>query len=166
MARIAVFPGSFDPVTIGHEQLVRRALSLFDKVVVAIGENSDKRTWLALSDRKRLLLRLFEDEPQVEIASYAGLTVDFCRQCGARFILRGLRTMADFEYEKTIASVNRKMDGDIESVFLCAEDGLSFVQSSVVREVLKYGRPVEGLVPAVLSAEIRRLAAETLSSRP
>lgn len=160
MERIAVFPGSFDPVTIGHEHLVRRALPLFDKLIVAIGENSEKRTWLSVAERRTLLEILFAGEPKVEIKSYAGLTADFCRTCGAQFIVRGLRSALDFEYEKTMAAVNRQLDNGIESVFLCASDGYSFVQSSVVREMLKYGKPVNGLVPAVLAADIQRLAKE------
>ncbi|MDE5703325.1 MAG: pantetheine-phosphate adenylyltransferase, partial [Bacteroidales bacterium] len=146
MERIAVFPGSFDPVTIGHEQLVRRALPLFDKLIVAIGDNSEKRTWLSVAERRALLETLFSGEPKVEVAAYTGLTTDFCRTCGARFLVRGLRTALDFEYEKTIAAVNRQLDNGIESVFLYAADELSSVQSSVVREMLKYGKPADWMV--------------------
>ncbi|MDE7149930.1 MAG: pantetheine-phosphate adenylyltransferase [Bacteroidales bacterium] len=160
MERIAVFPGSFDPVTVGHELLIRRALPLFDRIIVGVGENGEKRTWFTVAERLSFLRELFADEPKVEVASYAGLTTDFCRERGARYMLRGLRTAADFEYEKTIASVNRRLCADVESVFLCAEDGVSFVQSSVVRDLLRHGRPVAGMVTDAIADAVWRLALE------
>lgn len=158
--RIAVFPGSFDPVTVGHELLIRRALPLFDRIIVGVGDNGEKRTWFTEAERVSFLRTLFADEPKVEVASYAGLTVDFCRERGAKYILRGLRTAVDFEYEKTIAAVNKRLDADVESVFLCADADVSFVQSAVVRDLLKHRRSVDGIVPAPIAETVRRLAAE------
>lgn len=160
MERIAVFPGSFDPVTVGHELLVRRALPLFDKIIVGIGGNGDKKAWFTVEERLTLLRMLFADEPKVEVASYTGLTTDFCRERGARYMLRGLRTAADFEYEKTIATVNKRLYADLESVFLCAEADVSFVQSSVVRDLLRHGKQVEGIVPAAIADAVWRMASE------
>lgn len=160
MERIAVFPGSFDPVTVGHEQLVRRALPLFDKIIVGVGDNGEKRTLFSVEERLSLLRTLFADEPAVTVTAYAGLTADFCRENGARFILRGLRNVIDFEYEKTIAAVNRRLDAELESVFLCAEAEVAAVQSSVVRDLLRYGRPLDGIVPAAVAESVGRLFAE------
>ena len=118
MERIAVFPGSFDPVTRGHESIIRRALPLFDHVIVAIGENSEKKSFFTLEKRINWIKEVFADEPAVTVVSYQGLTVDFCKKVNARFILRGIRTSSDFEYERAIAQVNKQMYPELESVFL------------------------------------------------
>lgn len=155
--KIAVFPGSFDPVTVGHEGLIRRALPLFDKIVVGIGVNSEKQAWFSVEERMELLRMLFAKDDKIEVAAYTGLTADFCREQNARYILRGLRTAIDFEYEKTIAAVNKEIYPDVESVFLCAEVDLSFVQSSIVRDFIRHGKPVDGMVPPVIAERIRQM---------
>lgn len=160
MERIAVFPGSFDPVTVGHELLIRRALPLFDRIIVGLGENGEKKTCFPVAERLSWLRTLFAAEPKVEVASYTGLTVDFCKERGARYLLRGLRNAADFEYEKTIALVNKRLYPELESVFLCAEADVSFVQSSVVRDLLRHGKSVAGMLPEAVAEAITRMAAE------
>lgn len=160
MERIAVFPGSFDPVTVGHELLIRRALPLFDRIIVGVGENGEKKAWFSVAERLTLLRKLFVSETKVEVASYTGLTADFCRERGARYVLRGVRNAADFEYEKTIALVNKRLYPELESVFLCAEADVSFVQSSVVRDLLKHGKSVAGMLPDAVAEAVVRMVAE------
>ncbi|MBQ7690946.1 MAG: pantetheine-phosphate adenylyltransferase [Muribaculaceae bacterium] len=145
--RVALFPGSFDPFTRGHESIVRRALPLFDELVIAIGVNVDKRGFLAVEQRKAWIESVFRDEPRVRVVSYNGLTVDAARECGARFLLRGVRTVQDFESEMHLAEVNRELAG-IETVLLYTLPGDSHVSSSIVRELLRYGQDVHHLLPA------------------
>ena len=137
--RIGVFPGSFDPITIGHEDLVRRALPLFDKLVVAIGVNSGKKYLFGLEQRLDWLRAVFADEPAVEVAFYEGLTANFCRSIGARFILRGLRSSPDFEYEKTISQLNTSLAAEVDTVFLISRPAYSHISSSIVRELIRVG---------------------------
>ena len=118
MKKIAVFPGSFDPFTIGHEAIVRRALILFDEIIIAVGANALKKNYYSLSTRKEMINLVFKDEPRVKISHYEGLTVDYCSRNNIGFLLRGLRTAADFEFERAIAQVNKVLAPDIESVFL------------------------------------------------
>ena len=147
MQRIAVFPGSFDPITRGHESVIRRALPLFDEIVVAIGENSEKKSFFPLDRRLRWLDQIFGHEPRIRITTYAGLTIDFCRSENAGFILRGLRTSADFEFERGIGQMNKMMYPEIETVFfLCVPEYVS-VSSSIVRDVLRHGGDVRQFVP-------------------
>lgn len=153
MKRIAVFPGSFDPFTIGHESVLRRSLPLFDKVIVMLGLNSTKNSLFKVEDRKTMIETLFADEPKVEVAVYEGLTVDFCKQVGAGFLLRGLRTSADFEYERAIAQVNKKMYKEIETVFMLTLPEHTPINSSVVREILRYGGDVSQFVPERLNIQ-------------
>jgi len=148
MNRIALFPGSFDPVTIGHVDIVNRALSLFDNIVVGIGVNSSKKTLYPTEKRKEWLGKIFEGKDQVSVEQYEGLTVDFCREIGANFILRGLRTSVDFEFERAIAQMNRTMHEDIETVFVLSSPGLSAVNSTIVREIIKNGGEASKFVPA------------------
>jgi len=148
MNRIALFPGSFDPVTIGHVDIVNRSLSLFDNIVIGIGVNSSKKTLYTTEKRKEWLGKVFEGKEQVSVEQYEGLTVDFCREIGANFILRGLRTSADFEFERSIAQMNRSMQEDIETVFVLSSPGLSAVNSSIVREIIKNGGEASKFVPA------------------
>jgi pantetheine-phosphate adenylyltransferase len=148
MNRIALFPGSFDPVTIGHVDIVNRSLSLFDNIVIGIGVNSSKKTLYTTEKRKEWLGKVFEGKEQVSVEQYEGLTVDFCREIGANFILRGLRTSADFEFERSIAQMNRSMQEDIETVFILSSPGLSAVNSSIVREIIKNGGEASKFVPA------------------
>jgi pantetheine-phosphate adenylyltransferase len=148
MNRTALFPGSFDPVTIGHVDIVKRSLSLFDNIVIGIGVNSSKTTLYAIEKRKEWLSKVFEGQEKVRVEQYEGLTVDFCNEIGAKFILRGLRTSADFEFERSIAQMNRSMHGDIETVFILSSPGLSAVNSTIVREIIKNGGEASKFVPA------------------
>lgn len=145
--KIAVFPGSFDPITLGHESIVRRAVPLFDKVIVAIGVNADKTGYFALETRMKWLKNVFADLPTVSVESYQGLTVDFCRQQNAAYLIRGLRTSADFEFERSVAQVNHKLYEGIETVFMLALPEFVMVTSSIVREIHKFGGDVSQFVP-------------------
>lgn len=147
MKRIAVFPGSFDPITRGHESLIRRALPLFDKIYVAIGVNSEKSNMFPLDKRLGWIRATFTDEPRVEVMHYEGLTVEFCRKVNASFILRGIRTSADFEFERSIGQVNRKIEPGIETVFILSDPEYASLNSSLVREILRYKGDVRAFVP-------------------
>lgn len=142
MERIAIFPGSFDPLTIGHIALIRRALPLFDKIILAVGINTGKQSFQPLEERMKNISRAIADMPQVEVASYSCLTTDFCRQRGAKFILRGVRDNADFEYERKIADINRLIAPDIETVILLADPQNATVSSTMVRELASFGKDV------------------------
>ncbi|HHU25559.1 MAG TPA: pantetheine-phosphate adenylyltransferase [Bacteroidales bacterium] len=144
--RIALFPGTFDPFTVGHESLVRRGLTLVDEVVIAIGVNEAKHSYFPIDKRLQMIRDLYQPEPRVRIESYDTLTVDFAREVGADFILRGIRTVADFEYEKTIAHMNRTLSG-IETILLFTEPAHAHISSSIVRELLRYGRDVSSFLP-------------------
>lgn len=144
--RRAVFPGSFDPITLGHYDIIERGLTLFDEVILAIGVNAEKKYMFSLEERKRFIEDAFKDEPKIKVMTYKGLTVEFCKQQNANFILRGLRNPADFEFEKAIAHTNRKMS-EIETVFLLTSSGKSYISSSIVRDVIRNGGDVTGLVP-------------------
>ncbi|MEI7662040.1 MAG: pantetheine-phosphate adenylyltransferase [Bacteroidota bacterium] len=147
MDRIAVFPGSFDPITRGHESIIRRALPLFDKVIVAIGENSQKSSFFPLERRLAWLHRIFDSEPGIAITSYSGMTIDFCRRENAAFIIRGLRTAADFEFERSIGQMNRLMCPGIETVFLLCTPEYAPVSSSIVRDIIRNGGDAGQFVP-------------------
>jgi pantetheine-phosphate adenylyltransferase len=148
--KIAVFPGSFDPFTLGHENIVQRALVLFDKIIIALGENSSKKYFFDTEKRYRMIHNLYKDNSQIEVDVFKGLTVDFCKEKGAHFLLRGLRNSSDFNYESTIAMLNNKMGDGIETVFLITDPGLSFYSSTVVRDFLKAGKDCSSfLAPAV-----------------
>ncbi len=147
MDRIAVFPGSFDPITRGHVSIIRRALPLFDKMIVAIGENGEKKSFFPLERRMEWLNHIFGHEPGIVISTYSGMTIDFCRREKAKFILRGLRTSADFEFERSIGQMNKLMHPEIETVFfLCAPEFAS-VSSSIVRDIIRNGGDVKQFVP-------------------
>ena len=139
MNRIAVFPGSFDPVTAGHYDLIQRAMGLFDRVIVAIGQNADKQSYFDTETRLRMIRELFAGNDRVEAVVYSGLTIEYCRQRGAGYLIRGLRTSADFEFERAIAQANRQMMPEIETVFLLTSPSHAHISSSIVREVLRYG---------------------------
>lgn len=151
MERVAVFPGSFDPFTIGHESVLTRAMPLFDKIIVMLGVNHAKGGFFSIDDRKRMIEELFEHEPKVEVRIYSGLTVDFCKGVGAMHILRGLRTAADFEYERAIAQVNKKMYPNIETIFMLTMPEHTPINSSVVREIMRYKGDVSQFIPAKLN---------------
>ncbi len=142
----AIFPGSFDPITNGHFDIIKRGVSLFDEVIVAIGVNAVNKYMFSLEDRKRFIEEAFKDEPKVKVITYSGLTIDLCKKEKADFILRGLRNPADFEFEKAIAHTNRVMS-KIETVFLLTAARTSFISSSIVRDVLRNGGDISQLVP-------------------
>ena len=150
--RIALFPGSFDPFTRGHESIVRRALPLFDKFVIAIGVNADKRSFMSMEQRKALIEDVFKDDPRVEVVSYTGLTVDVAREMGAKFIVRGVRLIQDFENEKHLAEVNRDISG-IETILLYTLPEYSHISSSIVRELYRYGQDVSAYLPEGVKLE-------------
>lgn len=151
--KIAFFPGSFDPFTLGHLSVVRRALSLFDKIVVAIGVNENKHCLYTPQQREAMLQQLFAKEPRVEVFVYEGLTVDAAEKCGATAILRGVRSIADFEYEKNIADLNRDLSG-IETVLLFTEPAYAHITSTAVRELIRYGQPVGRFIPEKLQLPV------------
>ena len=142
----ALFPGSFDPITLGHYDIITRALDLFDEIVVAIGVNGDKNYMFTVEQRKEFIEKAFADETKVKVTTYQGLTVDFCKEIDAQFILRGLRNPADFEFEKAIAHTNRKLS-QIETVFLLTAARTSFISSSIVRDVIRNHGDYTVLVP-------------------
>lgn len=137
MSRIALFPGSFDPITRGHENIVRRALPLFDKIVIAVGKNANKNYMFSLEQRMQWIADTFAGEDKIVIESYDSLTVRFAESCGANFLLRGLRNPADFEFEKAIAQANREMNPNLETVFLLTSARYSYISSSIVRDVFR-----------------------------
>ncbi|GHT55921.1 phosphopantetheine adenylyltransferase [Bacteroidia bacterium] len=151
----AIFPGTFDPFTIGHLSIVERGLSLVDEIVVAIGINPNKQTYFSLEQRVEMITRLFEHNPCVTVQSYTDLTVDFAQKVGANFILRGIRSINDFENEKNIADINRQIAG-IETFVLFTEPEYSHISSTIVRELLSYGKDVSGFVPTNLYQNIRQ----------
>ena len=142
----AIFPGSFDPITLGHYDIIKRSVKLFDQVIVAIGINADKKYMFSLDERKTFIVNAFKDEPKVKVVTYKGLTVDFCKANNVEFILRGLRNPADFEFEKAIAHTNRDL-APIETVFLLTAASTSYISSSIVRDVIRNNGDYTKLVP-------------------
>ena len=142
----AIFPGSFDPITLGHLDIVNRGVTLFDEVIIAIGENSSKDYMFSLEERKQFIENTFKDNPKVKVVSYSGLTTEFCKEIGVDFILRGLRNPADFEFEKAIAQTNRHLS-TVETVFLLTSAQTSFISSSIVREIIRFDGDYKKLVP-------------------
>jgi pantetheine-phosphate adenylyltransferase len=151
MKKVAVFPGSFDPFTIGHEAIIRRALSLFDEIIIAVGANTLKKNFYSLETRKEMITGVFKNEPRVRVDHYEGLTVDYCKKNGAGYLLRGLRTSADFEFERAIGQVNKSMAPDIESVFLLTVPEHSFINSTIVRDIIRNGGDASKFVPAAIN---------------
>jgi len=143
----AIFPGSFDPLTLGHVDIIKRGVTLFDEVIIAIGENSSKDYMFSLEERIKFIESTFRDNPKVSVLSYSGLTIEFCKEIGVDFILRGLRNPADFEFEKAIAHTNRHLS-TLETVFLLTSAQTSFISSSIVREIIRYEGDYEKLVPS------------------
>jgi len=154
--RTAVFPGSFDPITIGHVDLIRRAAPLFDKLVVAIGVNSQKQTLFPLEQRLDWLRQVFSDDPRIEVGFYEKLTAHYCKRIGAGYLLRGLRTSTDFDYEKTISQLNNIVGGGIETVFLISRPELSHISSTIVREIIKGGGDASPFLPEQVSASLAK----------
>ncbi|HRH35135.1 MAG TPA: pantetheine-phosphate adenylyltransferase [Catalimonadaceae bacterium] len=147
MSRIAIFPGSFDPFTLGHEDVVRRGLKVFDKVVIAIGHNTNKNRYFPLEEMEGKIKNLFIEEPRVSVQIFHGLTGQFAEKINAGFILRGLRNTTDFEYENTISQANHHINPNLETVFLITSPALSAINSSIVRELHKFGGNVNKLLP-------------------
>jgi len=143
----AVFPGSFDPLTIGHESIIRRSLPLFDEIIIAIGHNVNKKGFFSLEDRKRWIQSVFKDEPKIKIDHFEGLTINYCKKIGANYLLRGLRTSADFEYERAIALVNKAMYQGIETVFLLTMPEHTPINSTIVRDIIRHGGDAGKFIP-------------------
>lgn len=142
----AIFPGTFDPFTIGHESIVRRALTFIDEVIIAIGINEQKHSLFPIEKREQMIREFYKDEPRIKVMSYSSLTVDFAREVGANLIIRGIRTVKDFEYEETISDINRKL-GEVETILLFTEPELTSISSTIVRELIKYGKDISQFIP-------------------
>lgn len=152
--RICLFPGTFDPVTLGHIDIINRALPMFDQLVIGIGRNTNKEPMFSESERLEWLKTIYKNNEKVKSIAYDGLTVDCCKKVGARFILRGIRYVNDFEYEKAIADMNRSIDTDIETIFLTCLPQYTSVASTLVRDVLRYGGNVSQFLPSVVNDSI------------
>ena len=153
--KICVFPGSFDPITIGHEDLVRRALPFFDKIIVAIGVNAQKQSLFPLEKRLEWVKTVFANESKVEVEHFHNLTAHYCTRVGAKFILRGLRNSSDFDYEKTISQINHTIGDGVETIFLISQPVLSHISSTIVREVIKGGGDVTTFLPENIGKSVR-----------
>jgi len=147
MTKRAVFPGSFDPITRGHENIILRALPLFDEIIVAVGLNIEKKGYFPVEDRVRWIEQVFAGESKIKVRSYSGLTVDYCREVSASYLLRGLRTSADFEFERTVGQVNKKLNPDVETLFLLTTPEFTSINSSIVRDIYKNGGDVSLFIP-------------------
>ncbi len=156
MTRIAIYPGSFDPPTRGHEDLVRRALALADHLIVAIAVNPQKAPLFSVEERLALLRTVTGDDPRIELTSFSGLLADFARQRGATMVIRGLRAVSDFEYEFQMALMNRRLNDQLETVFLVPAVDLTYLSSSLVREIAGFGGPLTGLVNPVVAEALQR----------
>jgi len=157
MQRICLFPGTFDPLTLGHVDIINRSVQLFDKIIVGIGINANKTPMFSTEQRLQWLKEIFKNEPKVEGAVYEGLTVNFCREIGAKFILRGIRYVSDFEYEKTIADANRTLDNSIETIFLTGEPKYTSVASTIVRDIIRNnGDATQFLPPEVAKSLVKK----------
>lgn len=158
--KIALFPGSFDPITKAHVDILRRSISLFDKVVVGIGLNNTKQAFFDVKIRKKMLEAVFSSEANVEIVAYEGLTVEYCKKIGASYMIRGIRTVSDFEYEKAIAQMNHALIPDIESIFIVSKPGYSSISSTIVRDILRNKGNVGQFIPKEAQAIISALSLE------
>ena len=154
MTRNAVYPGTFDPITNGHTDLVRRAAGIFDRVVVAIAANPGKTPMFTLEERVDLSRRVLASIPNVEVKGYNGLTVDFAREQGCRIVVRGLRAVSDFEFEFQLANMSRHLAGELETVFLTPKEHFTFISSTMIREIAIYGGPVREFVDPIVAAEL------------
>jgi pantetheine-phosphate adenylyltransferase len=156
MSRICLFPGTFDPLTLGHVDIINRALPLFDKIVVGIGSNVAKGPMFSAEQRVAWIAEIYKNEPKVTGASYDGLTVNYCKKIGAKFILRGIRYVSDFEYEKAIADANRTLDNSIETVFLTGEPKFTSVASTIVRDIIRNGGDASLFLPEIVYKSIKK----------
>ena len=145
--KIAVFPGSFDPITIGHVDIVKRSIPLFDKIIVAIGVNTQKKYLFSLEQRTEWIKDVFKEYPTIEVSSYNGLTINYCKELGAQYLLRGIRSASDFEYEKTIAHLNHTMESQIETILMLSPPEYSSISSTIVREIILGKGDVSKFVP-------------------
>jgi pantetheine-phosphate adenylyltransferase len=152
--RVAIFPGSFDPITIGHEDILKRVLPLFDEIIVAIGKNSSKQNYFELDQRKKWVEQVFKDLPNVRVETYTGLTVQYCKKVNASFIVRGLRTSADFEFEKAIAQNNKMMVPEVETIFILPVPELSAINSTIVRDIIRNGGDATRFVPKGINLKV------------
>ena len=152
--RIALFPGTFDPITLGHVDIVNRSLNLFDKIVIGIGSNADKKPMFSEEQRLQWIKEIYKNDSRVEAAVYAGLTADFCKSIGAKYILRGIRFVSDFEYEKTIADLNRSLDATLETIFLTCLPQYTSVASTLVRDVIRNHGDASSFLPDVVKNAI------------
>lgn len=150
MKKVAVFPGSFDPITNGHVNIIEKTLPLFDNIIVGIGNNSEKKYLFSLDKRKSWIEELFAKEPKIKVIAYDGLTVKFCREHNSKYIIRGVRNAGDFEFEKSIAQLNKTMSSEIETVFFIPDPTFSFIASSIVREIIKNNGDIRKLVPSTV----------------
>lgn len=156
MQRICLFPGTFDPITVGHLDIIYRSLDLFDKVIIGIGRNSGKVPMFSEEQRVEWITQIFKDDPRVDSIVYDGLTVDCCKRVNAKFILRGIRYVNDFEYEKAIADMNRSLDGDIETIFLTCLPQFTSVASTLVRDVIRNGGDASAFLPDVVNKTVSK----------
>ena len=147
MTKIAVFPGSFSPFTIGHQAIVERGLLIFDKIIIAIGENNEKKHFFSINDRIQWIQNVYLKHPKIKVKSYKGLTVDFCKKEDANFILRGLRNSNDFKFERHIAQTNKQLNNEIETIFLMTPPELSHISSTIIRDIIKNGGDVSQFLP-------------------
>jgi len=156
MAHICLFPGTFDPLTLGHVDIINRALPLFDKIIVGIGSNVAKAPMFSTDQRVAWIDEIYKDEPKVKAASYDGLTINYCKKIGAKFILRGIRYVSDFEYEKTIADANRTLDNSIETTFLTGEPKYTSVASTIVRDIIRNGGDASLFLPEIVFKSLKK----------
>lgn len=147
MERICLFPGTFDPITRGHVDIVQRSVNLFDKLIIAIGVNANKQPMFPLEQRKEWIREIFKEYPNVEVTDYTGLTINYCKEIGANYMMRGIRYISDFEYEKAIADMNRELAPEVETIFLTCAPEYSTVSSTIVRDVIRNGGDVSAFVP-------------------
>ena len=148
MKKTAIFPGSFDPFTIGHKSIVDKSMALFDKIIIAIGVNSEKKSCLySVKDRIEQIMHLYENQPGISVMEYDCLTIDFCRQVNAKFIIRGIRNILDFEYERSLAQINKSLEPDIETIFFFSDQDVSAINSSILRDILKHNGDIGKFVP-------------------
>jgi pantetheine-phosphate adenylyltransferase len=157
MKKIAVFPGSFDPITLGHIDIITRAIPIFDSIVVAIGVNSQKKYLFTLEERLDMIRQTFVNEPKISVASYQGLTVSFCESIDARYLLRGVRSASDFEFERSIAQLNQTLSPNIETVLLISRPEYSHVSSTIVREIITHKGKVNAFVPHAVLDRIQTM---------
>lgn len=158
MKKIAVFPGSFDPITRGHESIIKRALPLFDELYVSIGVNAEKKGFFSIQQRMNWIKQTFAKESKVKVTQYEGLTVNYCLDLGAAYILRGLRTSADFEFERSIGQINKKLNSRVETVFLLTDPEYTSLNSSIIRDILRHGGDAGQFVPSAIDLnELKKL---------